>query len=75
MTSKVADIVQQASELDNTERAKVVAQLIRTLDPPGAEIRNFEAAWSEELDRREGELEAGEVQPIDWDELRTSLSR
>ena len=53
MASKVADIVQQASELDSSERAKVITQLLKTLDPPGEDVVDFEAAWSDELDRRE----------------------
>jgi putative addiction module component (TIGR02574 family) len=75
MASKVADIVRQASELDSSERAKVITQLLKTLDPPGEEIADFEAAWSEELDRRERELDNGEVEVVDWDTLRASLSR
>jgi putative addiction module component (TIGR02574 family) len=75
MASKVADIVQQANELTSCERAKVISQLLKTLDPPGEETTDFEAAWSEEFDRREREMDAGEVEFVDWDALRASLSR
>lgn len=75
MASKVADIVQQASELDNAERAKLIMQLLKTLDPPGEEVTDFEAAWNGELERREREMDNGEVELVDWDALRASLSR
>ncbi|MFT3924596.1 MAG: addiction module protein [Myxococcales bacterium] len=75
MASKVADIVKQASALDSSERAKVITQLLKTLDPPGEDVADFEAAWSAELDRREEEIEKGEVELIDWDGLRESLRR
>jgi hypothetical protein len=35
MASRVSDIVKEASELDSSDRAKVVTQLLKTLDPPG----------------------------------------
>ena len=75
MASKVADIVKQASELDSSDRSKVVTQLLRTLDPPGGDIVDFETAWSDELERREREIENGEVELVDWDQLRASLQR
>jgi hypothetical protein len=53
----------------------VISQLLKTLDPPGEETTDFEAAWSEELARREREMDAGEVEFVDWDALRASLSR
>jgi hypothetical protein len=75
MASKVADIVQQATELDSSERANVITQLLKTLDPPGQEVADFESVWSDELDRREREMDNGEVELVDWDALRASLSR
>lgn len=72
MVSKVADIVKQASALDSSERAKVIAQLLKTLDPPGEDVADFEAAWGAEFDRREQEIENGEVELIDWDVLRSN---
>jgi putative addiction module component (TIGR02574 family) len=70
MASKVADIVKQATDLEKSERAKVISQLLKTLDPPGEDVADFEAAWSDELDRREHEIEQGEVELVEWDEVR-----
>lgn len=75
MASKVVDIVKQATELTSTDRAKVISQLLRTLDPPGADVSDFESAWSDELERREREMDEGEVALVDWVTLRASLRR
>jgi hypothetical protein len=75
MASNVVDIVRQATELDSADRAKVITQLLKTLDPPGEDVADFEAAWSEELDRREREMDQGEVELVDWVTLRASLRR
>ena len=75
MASDVVDIVRQATELDSSDRAKVITQLLKTLDPPGEDVADFEAAWSEELDRREREMDQGEVELVDWVTLRASLRR
>ena len=32
-----------------------------------------EAAWSEEVERRVREIEAGEVETIPWEQVRTEL--
>jgi putative addiction module component (TIGR02574 family) len=75
MASKVADIVKQATDLEKSERAKVISLLLKTLDPPGEDVADFEAAWSDELDRREREIEHGEVELVEWDEVRAGLRR
>jgi len=73
MASRVSDIVREASELDSADRAKVITQLIRTLDPPGEHVEDFEAAWSDEVARRKAEIERGEVELVDWETLRAEL--
>ena len=75
MASRVSDIVREASELDSSDRAKVITQLLKTLDPPGEHVDDFEAAWSDELDRRDAELEQGEVEPVAWTTLKARLSK
>lgn len=75
MRSNVADIVRQVNELAVPDRAKVVAQLLRNFDPPGEEIADFQASWNDELDRRERDMADGEVELVDWESLRASLTR
>lgn len=75
MRSNVADIVRQATELATVERAKVVTQLLKTFDPPGDDVADFHASWNDELDQRESEMVNGEVELVDWESLRASLTR
>ena len=55
---KLQDIEQEALGLSEKERAELVVSLMRTLAGPGAEITD------EEVWRRDGELEAGSVEPM-----------
>ena len=75
MARSAADIVNDATQLMATERAKVVTQLLKTLDPPGDQVDDFRHAWADELDRRERELELGDTRLVDWNTLRASLKR
>ena len=73
MASKVADLMKQATELDSSDRAKLITELLKTLDPPGEDVADFRSAWSEAVDQREREIDNGEVELVDWDTLRASF--
>jgi DNA-directed RNA polymerase specialized sigma54-like protein len=75
MRTNVADIVRQANELATPERAKVVTQLLKTFDPPGEDATDFQQSWNDEIDQRDREMTNGEVELVDWETLRTSLTR
>ena len=71
MSPKLKELFEEASSLSDEERATLAGLLIETLDSewdPGAQ-----AAWSEEIQRRTQELEAGAVQTIPWEQVRTRL--
>ncbi|HEX4265440.1 MAG TPA: addiction module protein [Verrucomicrobiae bacterium] len=55
---KLTEIEQEALALSETERASLAAKLLDTLPPPGTEVSD------EEVDRREREMDSGEVAPI-----------
>jgi putative addiction module component (TIGR02574 family) len=55
---KLAEIEQEALALSETERAALAAKLLDTLPPPGTDISD------EEVERREREMDSGEVTPI-----------
>src|ERR1044072_2759360 len=55
---KLAEIEQEALALSDTERASLAAKLLDTLPPPGTDVSD------EEVERRERELDSGEVTPI-----------
>ena len=55
------EIIQEASTLPVEERAMVVDSLLRTLNPPDAEI---DRTWSRIAQRRLADLRSGRVQPV-----------
>ncbi len=55
------EIIQEAESLPIEERVIVVDSLLRTLNPPSAEI---DAEWVKIAKRRLSELRAGSVKPV-----------
>ena len=55
---KLAEIEQEALALSERERASLAAKLLDTLPPVGTDVSD------EEVERREGELESGQVTAI-----------
>ena len=59
MTTDVRQLLDQALELTEEERATLAGWLIESLE--GEAPEGVEAAWRDEVERRVNELEAGEV--------------
>jgi len=55
---RLAEIEQEALALSDKERASLAAKLLDTLPPPGTDISD------EEVERRERELDTGDVTPM-----------
>lgn len=60
------EIIHEAATLPVEERAIVVDSLLRTLNPPDAEI---DSAWGRIAQRRLAELRSGRVQPVPGDQV------
>lgn len=60
---KLAEIEQEALALTEGERAALAAKLLDTLPPPGTDVSD------DEVERRECELEAGQVAAISHEEF------
>jgi len=60
------DIIQEAATLPVEERVIVVDSLLRTLNPPDAEI---DGAWARIAQRRLMDLRSGRVQSIPGDQV------
>lgn len=60
------EIIQEAMSLPVEERAVVVDSLIRTFNPPDAEI---EREWVKVAKRRLAELRSGKVKAVSGDEV------
>ncbi len=73
MSTTLEDIKEKAQQLSEMERAALALALIESLDgPPDADL---EEAWRIEIERRVGQIERGEVQPIPGDEVLERLRR
>ncbi|HEX7831038.1 MAG TPA: addiction module protein [Thermoanaerobaculia bacterium] len=71
MTRNVAELLREASELPEADRAELAGRLLQSLD--GEPDEGVEAAWAEEIERRVRQLDAGEVKTIPWEEVRAKL--
>ena len=71
MSRDLKELIREAAELPERDRATLAGLLIESLEPPAAP--DAEAAWSEEIARRVAELDAGSVELIPWEEVRAEL--
>lgn len=73
MAASRDDIFKGALTLSESDRADLIAALIRSLDADSEE--NVEEAWRVEVERRACELESGVVKAVPWDVVRERLAR
>jgi putative addiction module component (TIGR02574 family) len=66
---KLAEIEHEALALSERERASLAAKLLDTLPPAGSDVSD------EELERREQELNSGQVAPILHEEFVRRVQR
>lgn len=71
MTQKSQVVLEEALKLSSNERAEVAEQLIASLDE--APDTGVEQAWQEEVQRRLGQIERGEVELIDSNTVMAEL--
>lgn len=72
MTEKSRTLLGAVLELEASERAWLAREVVASLD--GVEPQELvETAWAEELRRRVGEVERGEVALEDWAVTRDRL--
>jgi putative addiction module component (TIGR02574 family) len=60
---KLVEIEQEALALPDSDRAALAAKLLDTLPPPGTDVSD------EEVERRERELDSGQVAAISHEEF------
>jgi putative addiction module component (TIGR02574 family) len=71
MPRNLKEIIREAVELSESDRAMLAGVMLESLDPrPTPEVK---AAWSREIERRVGEIDAGTVELVDWQEVRAEL--
>ena len=71
MERNLNEVLKDAVQLPERDRAALAGLLIETLDPVSEP--DVEAAWSEEIKRRLAEADAGTVELISWEEVRAEL--
>ncbi|MBI2378796.1 MAG: addiction module protein [Deltaproteobacteria bacterium] len=67
------DLLSAALALSVEQRAKLVHELLRSLDE--ADDEDATAAWTAELQRRFDEVKSGGAQPVSLDEVRAYVAR
>ena len=70
MTQDTQNLLRQALQLGEDERAEIAAALLESLDPPAD--AGVEEAWRVEVARRLADIEAG-APTIPWEEVRDQL--
>jgi putative addiction module component (TIGR02574 family) len=71
MSKLLAELKTLAAQLSDAERAELALSLIASLDGPADP--DVEEAWRLEIERRLGQIDHGEVQPIPGDEVFSRL--
>ena len=71
MTRRAKKLLDEALELDPSDRADLAATLLESLD--GEPEDGIEEAWAQEVERRVAEVESGALRTIPWSEARQAL--
>ena len=74
MARSLKDIEQELLNLPQAERARLVHRLIVSLDEDVPYDDGVEAAWLEEIKRRDAEIEHGDAQMIPAEEAMRRVS-
>lgn len=72
MASRAEDVLREALQLSELERARVAAELLASLEP-AVEVRDSDA-WIAEVERRAQAAVDG-VPGIDWSEARSRVEQ
>jgi putative addiction module component (TIGR02574 family) len=75
MSVLLDQLKEEAAKLTESERAELALALIQSLDADPEDDVEVERAWLIEADRRWGEIQRGEVQPVPGDEAFARLRR
>ena len=73
MTTPIEDLFEQASTLDEQDRATLAGLLLDSLENEADE--DVESAWLKEIEMRVLELDVGESDLIPWEEVKEKLRK
>lgn len=71
MARDLKELIREAAELPESDRATLAGVMLESLDPkPTPEVK---AAWSREIERRVRDIDEGAVELLDWEDVRAEL--
>ncbi len=70
MTNTAKKVLEEALALTDDERVELMSVLSDSFEPPATELS---PEWKAELEDRIGQLERGEVEPVEWDQLEAKI--
>jgi len=71
MSPTAKQLLDDAMQLPDDDRAALAPQLIESLEP--TTDRDAQAAWDAEIQRRLDEWDTGQISPIPWSEARKMI--
>lgn len=73
MATELSQIIRDALELSDADRATLIGMLIESLENGEGPDRDVDAAWAAEAERRWNEIESGKVQTVSWEKVKAKL--
>jgi len=73
MSISAEALLDSALKLPSEDRARIAAELIASLD--GTPEEGVEAAWDAEVGRRIAQVDRGEVQLLDWNDVKADVAQ
>jgi len=71
MPTSASHLFEEASHLDEGDRAALAGLLLESLNQPPSP--GVEAAWAEEIERRVRQLDSGEIETVPWEDVKKRL--
>ncbi|MFM8330870.1 MAG: addiction module protein [Candidatus Methylumidiphilus sp.] len=71
MNPSVTHLFEEASRLDEGDRAALAGLLLESSDQPP--IAGVEATWADEIERRVRQMDLGEVETVPWEKVKNRL--
>ncbi len=73
MTPRVQDLLRDALALPVEERADLASELLASLEGPGDDPGEVEAAWAAEIEQRARRVLSGESVGEPWEDVRRRI--
>ena len=73
MTRPAKELVNAAIKLDESDRLKIVEEILASLEPDTDD--DVDAAWAAEVERRSQEIKEGIVRLVLWTEVKSKARK